>query len=296
LKIIEAYFQGRRLASMSPADILQFKKDREAILKADGTPRTNASANRELACLRSLLNCAVFPYEMLEVSPFKKFMQQWTKSNPKLRLFREEPTRNRVLKPVEIPNIFEHSRPFLQNIIKGLLLTGLRVRDLLNLRWEDIDYQEQTFRFTEKKKNDKEGTKPLTDDFVALLSSIRRTPDDGGYIFVGHRGKPIKNPPKSFGRMKKKAGIKDLKMRDLRRSSATALLNTHTPLPAIQKHLSHSKIGTTMIYLHVDEEDMRKETSKLGDYFFQPRQNLGHQPGTNRAQEEFNSTSVAGNA
>jgi len=183
-----------------------------------------------------------------------------------------------VLKPEELDRVFANCHQYLRNIIQGLLLTGLRVRDLLALKWDDVDYQEQVFHFTEKKKRDKKGEKPLTEDFVSLLNSIKRTDRDGGYIFVGHQGRPIKNPPKGFERMRNAAGIKDLRMRDLRRSSATALLRKGASLPVIQSHLGHTEIAMTMKYLHLENEHLREEIDRLNGYFPQSEKFFGLKP------------------
>jgi integrase len=294
LDVIENYFKERKLLSIAPADILEFKKDREEVLKKDGSVRTNASSNREMALLRHILNYAIFPYEMIEVNPFDKFKRELSKTN--LKLFREEPKRERILKPEELDKVFKNCHQYLRNVVQGLLLTGLRVRDLLNLRWDDIDWQEQVFHFTEKKKRDKKGAKPLTADFIALLKSIHRTDRDAGFIFVGHQGRPIKNPPKGFERMRIKAGITDLRMRDLRRSSATALLVNGASLPAIQEHLGHTEIAMTMKYLHMENEHLKKELDRLNGYFPQSQEFFGQKMGRKWEKESLPISEEAYNA
>jgi integrase len=262
LDIIEKHFQGRKLLSIKPWDISEFLKDRKAVLKSNGQSRSNASVNRELALLRHILNTAVFN-EMLEVNPFDKFSREQKREQKKV--FLEEPERNRVLEPEELDKILPHCRPYLRNIILGLLYTGLRVRDLLRLKWSDIDWKKQTITFLEKKKHDKKGEKPLTQDMMNLLTTIPKS--ESGFIFVGDQGEPIKNPPKGFERMRKKAGILDIRMRDLRRSSASALLARGASLPAIQQHLGHTELAMTEEYLHLNLEQKRDEIKKLDGYF-----------------------------
>jgi integrase len=108
-------------------------------VKKNGQTRSNASVNHEVALLRHLLNSAMF-YEMLEVNLFDKFQREQNRA--KKRVFLEEPKRGRVLKPEELNNVLPYCRPYLRNIILGLLCTGPRVRDLLRLKWADIDWQE----------------------------------------------------------------------------------------------------------------------------------------------------------
>lgn len=202
---------------------------------------------------------------MLLVNPFDRFSREQKREQKKV--FLEEPKRVRILKPEELNNVLPHCRPYLQNIIFGLLYTGLRVRDLLRLRWDDIDWQEQTISFLEKKKHDKKGQKPLTQDFVNLLNIIPKKEKGKGYIFVVNNGRPIKNPPKGFERMREKAGITDLRMRDLRRTSASALLARGASLPAIQRHLGHTELAMAEKYLHLDLKQEHEEIKKLDGYF-----------------------------
>lgn len=291
MNIIEKHFQGRKLLSIKPWDISEFLKARTAVLKSNGQPRSNASINREVALLRHLLNTAVFN-EMLEVNPFDKFSREQKREQKKV--FLEEPERNRVLEPEELDKILPHCRPYLRNIILGLLYTGLRVRDLLRLKWSDIDWKKQTITFMEKKKRDKKGEKPLTQDMINLLATTPRS--ESGFIFVGDQGEPIKNPPKGFERMRKKAGVLDIRMRDLRRSSASALLVLGASLPAIQKHLGHTELAMTEKYLHLNKEQERDEIKKLDGYFVPGLKLYGEKLVRNGQKESLPISEEAANA
>jgi len=294
IDMIGKYFEGRKLVSIKAEDFDQFLKARSKVLKKDGKIRSNASVNNEVALLRHLLNKAVY-YEMLEMNPFDKFSRERKRTNEN-RVFLEPPVRERVLEPSELDKIFPHSRPYLQNIILGLLYTGLRVRDLLGLRWDDIDWKKQTFSFLEKKKRNKKGEKPLTQDLINLLNSIPKEEKGNGYIFVGDQRKPIKNPPKGFSRMRKKAGILDIRMRDLRRTSASALLVKGASLPAIQRHLGHTELAMTEKYLHLKPEQTRKEIEKLDGYFLPPLKLYGEKLVRNEEKESHPISEVAYNA
>jgi integrase len=273
--MIGEYFKGRKLISIRAEDFDLFFRDRMKALKKDGKPRTNCSANREVALLRHLLNKAVY-WDMLQVNPYAKFAKERSGGGSK-PVFLAEPRRDVVLEPKQLEQIVPHCKPYLRNIILGLIYTGLRVRDLLNLKWDDIDWEKRTFEYIELKKSregePKTGTKPMSRDFVNLITSIPKTEKGGGYIFVGDGGEHLQGPPKGFRRMLKKAGIADLRMRDLRRTSASTLLSQGASLPAIQRHLGHTKIAMTEKYLHVGEKQQKEEIEKL-DGLFVPNPNL----------------------
>jgi integrase len=290
--MIGQYFEGRKLVSIKAEDFDHFLKARVEVLKKDGKTRSNASANGEVALFRHLLNKAVY-YEMLEINPFDKFARERKRTNNN-KVFLDPPIRDRVLDPSELDQIFPHCRPYLQNIILGLLYTGLRVRDLLNLKWEDISWEKQSFTFIERKKSrdgiPKKVEKPLTLDYINLLNSIPRKEKGNGYIFVGNNGRPIKNPPKGFDRMRKKAGITDIRMRDLRRTSASALLDKGASLPAIQRHLGHTELAMTEKYLHMNPKQERKEIEKLNGYFVPRPASYGQKMGRNDEIDDFATT------
>ncbi len=67
--------------------------------------------------------------------------------------------------------------------------------------------------------------------------------------------------------MRKKAGITDMRMRDLRRSSASALLGPGASLPAIQQHLGHTELAMKEEYLPLNLEQKGEEIKKLDGYF-----------------------------
>lgn len=115
-------------------------------------------------------------------------------------------------------------------------------------------------------------------------------------LFVGDQGKPIKNPPKGFSRMRKNAGITDLQMRDLRGTSASALLVKGAALPAIQRHLGHTEVAMTEKYLHLKPEQTRKEIEKMDGYFLPPLKLYGEKLVRNEQKEGLPISEEAANA
>jgi integrase len=237
---------------------------------------------------------------MLQVNPFAKFAKERSSGRSK-PVFLTEPRREVVLEPEQLEQITPHCRPYLRNIVFGILYTGLRVRDLLNLKWDDIDWEKRTFTFIERKKSidgmPKRVEKPLGRDMVNLLTGIPKSEEGEGYVFVGDGGKPVKNPPKGFRRMLKKAGIKDLRMRDLRRTSASSLLAQGASLPAIQRHLGHTEIAMTERYLHLNLKQQKEEIEKLdGVFVLNPQLFYGEKLVRNPQKESHPISEVAANA
>ena len=149
-------------------------------------------------------------------------------------------------------------------IIKLLYGTGLRVSEIINLKKEDINFEENLIKINLAK-----GKK---DRFVKLPSSILKELEnfykigDSKYLFESQRGGKLS--PKTIelilSNSAKKAGIKKrVYPHLLRHSFATHLLEQGTDLRIIQKLLGHSSIKTTQIYTQISQASIKNIKSPL---------------------------------
>ncbi len=175
-------------------------------------------------------------------------------------IFYEESKRVRYLEQEEIERLLEVCDPYLQNIVKGAILLGLRKFDLLGLRWENFDNRNGILRFTEKKKGNREVVKPLSQSAVDFLVNL---PVNGEYIFVGPNGDHLKDIKRSFHTALRKAGIKDFRFHDCRHTSASWLVMQGASIKTVQEHLGHTQITTTARYAHLSHDALRRETEKV---------------------------------
>jgi integrase len=277
VEILKDHFRGKKIYEIDTKAIEQFENIRKDTKTKHKRERSGIAVNRELETLRVLLNKAVL-WGWLEKNPFRKFVEQ-----SQSIFFDEGEARDRVLTEDEVKSLFavlEGKPPnrenapyiYLRNIIAAALLTGLRRIDILCLKWEDVDWKTNTLRYWEEKKK-KWRTKQLITPTIELLNSMKpkeeKTEEENptGFIFTDPNGKPLKDVKRSFKTVLKKAGIKNFRFHDLRRSSATFLLKMGCPLPVIQKHLEHTSLEMTQRYLHLQDETERAELEKLGGLF-----------------------------
>lgn len=164
-----------------------------------------------------------------------------------------------IKKLIESANNIKHKL-----IIKLLYGTGLRVSEIINLKKENINFEEDLIKVDLGK-----GKK---DRFVKIPSSIKEELKnyskiiDSKFLFPSNRNKKITKATiqailRNFA---KKAGIKKkVYPHLLRHSFATHLLEQGTDLRIIQKLLGHSSIKTTQIYTQISQANIKNIESPL---------------------------------
>ncbi|MEI6805690.1 MAG: site-specific tyrosine recombinase [Myxococcaceae bacterium] len=131
-----------------------------------------------------------------------------------------------------------------------LYATGLRVSELISLRFEDVDLSRGFLKI--RGKGNKERLIPLGEKAIAALENLRAT---GGPLFPMTR--------QGFWKLLKKyarlAGIqKSISPHQLRHSFATHLIERGADIRGIQALLGHADLSTTEIYMHVDQKRLHQ--------------------------------------
>ena len=162
------------------------------------------------------------------------------------------------------------SRPHAQRnraIIEVLFSCGLRVSELVSLEISRMNLDEGYLTVTGK--GSKERMVPMSASAVAELTdwlAERQTypvkAGHEGYVFLNRCGRRLTRVMVFYivRDLAEAAGIrKEISPHTLRHSFATALLEGGANLRAIQQMLGHESIGTTEIYLHLDNTRLRDE-------------------------------------
>ena len=162
------------------------------------------------------------------------------------------------------------SRPHAQRnraIIEVLFSCGLRVSELVSLEISRMNLDEGYLTVTGK--GSKERMVPMSASAVAELTdwlAERQTypvkAGHEGYVFLNRCGRRLTRVMVFYivRDLAEAAGIrKEISPHTLRHSFATHLLEGGANLRAIQQMLGHESIGTTEIYLHLDNTRLRDE-------------------------------------
>lgn len=152
-------------------------------------------------------------------------------------------------------------------IIEVLFSCGLRVSELVNLKFNDIFEREKFLRIIGK--GDKERLVPISDSALHEIqlwlydrNLMKIKPGEQDYVFLNRRGTHLTRTMIliMIKRTAEEAGItKTVSPHTLRHSFATELLKGGADLRAIQEMLGHENIKTTQIYTHIDITTLREE-------------------------------------
>jgi site-specific recombinase XerD len=143
---------------------------------------------------------------------------------------------------------------------------GLRVSEIVGLKWEDILFAEHKIHL-KNAKGKKDRMVMLPYSIVHSLEAYRQVYPKAVYVFEGqYAGEPysttsvqtvMRNAMKKVG-LNKKATV-----HTLRHSFATHLLEAGTDIRYIQKILGHASIKTTTVYTHISKGAMDRIESPL---------------------------------
>ena len=150
--------------------------------------------------------------------------------------------------------------PFTTAAIRLLLFTGCRLREILHLKWEDIDF-ERGMLFLPTSKT---GRKTVILN-AAALDILNALPRPSVYVIMGQGpSKPRADLSKPWQRITRHAGLHPLRLHDLRHSFASIGAGTGMGLPIIGKLLGHAQPATTARYAHLDADPMRRAVNTIG--------------------------------
>lgn len=148
--------------------------------------------------------------------------------------------------------------------IRLLILTGARLREILNLRWEHVDL-ERGLLFLPDSKTGKKAI-VLNAPATAVLAAMPRI---GSYVIAGQNAgtkneKPRADLNKPWRAVRKRAGLEGVRIHDLRHTHASIGAGAGLGLPIIGKLLGHTKASTTQRYAHLDIDPLRRASEHIG--------------------------------
>lgn len=213
---------------------------------------SDATINRDLSVLRHILYWAVDNSLLL--------------SNPlvRMRMVRERRKKRRVLSVADEALLLSGCTKYFRPIVTMAVDTGMRRGELLQQRWEDVDFARRLLSVTRSKTPEGEAREiPLTSRVYTLLSD-RRAKE--GLIFTYH-GRPIHLIKTAWKRALERSGVPRLRFHDLRHTYATRLMEAGVVQDVRKALMGHSSGNDVhAAYTHVELPAMREAVRKLEEW------------------------------
>ena len=149
--------------------------------------------------------------------------------------------------------------------------TGLRVSELINLRLNQIDFNEFKIRCFGKGSKERmvffsENTRDILKNYINNERNSLKVDPKNDIIFLSKKGNKLARED-VYSLVTKRAKLahinKNVTPHTLRHTFATHLVNNNADLRSVQKLLGHSDISTTQMYTHNTYEDIKNKYLKL---------------------------------
>ncbi len=243
------YLGGLKVSSIERSDIAKLHHSLQHL---------QTTANRVLSVLSKALNLA----ELWGYRP--------NHSNPCLHVKKyTEKKRERFLNQQEIAllmSALENEEKNSQNIwaiyaIRLLLMTGCRRDEILTLRWNEVDFDNQCLRLSDSKTGKK--LVYLSTTTIEILKQIPKK-QDNPYVICGEKEKShLVNLQKPWARIRQKIGLMDVRLHDLRHTFASVAASKGLSLPIIGALLGHKQTQTTARYAHLVGQPLREASETI---------------------------------
>lgn len=169
-----------------------------------------------------------------------------------------------VLNKEEINNLITDTKNIKHKLLLMFLYyAGLRLDEVRNLRWSDLDYERKLIHI-KKAKGDRERVVFFHENLIRFINEHGK--GNESFIFLSERGNKynkrtiqqiVKNSSKNTGIEK------NVHPHTLRHSFATHLLEAGADIRYIQELLGHKNLQTTQIYTHVANKDIKNLANLL---------------------------------
>ncbi len=146
-------------------------------------------------------------------------------------------------------------------IIRLLLLTGCRKGEIVHLRWKEVDGN--MLRLADSKTGPRT-VAPLSETAQAVIARQPRT--GSAYVFpsLTDGTKPRSSELSLWRKVQREAGLKDVRLHDLRHTFASHAVMRRVPLPVLSRLLGHSRDRMAMRYAHVGDGQAEEAAERIG--------------------------------
>jgi len=231
------FFSGKTLNQISPLMIEGYKRERAKLVK-------KSTVNRELDTLRNMLYKAV-EWGYIEKSPYQG-VKKYKVNNINLRILSNE----------EFELLYSSASEQFKPILLTAIRTGMRLGEILALKWDDINLKED-YLLVKDSKNYESRYIPIHPELKDVLINLKEN-SNNEYVFEGR--KTIKRQwQKAF----KGSGIGYCRFHDLRHTFGSNLAMNGVDIVTVAELMGHKDLSMTKRYSHPTPEHKKQAIKSL---------------------------------
>jgi integrase len=155
--------------------------------------------------------------------------------------------------------------PYVTAAIRLLMLTGARLREILELEWAIVELHNGVLRLSKSKSGKKDII--LSQPAIEVLRNIRPI---GKFVIASDSAgtateKPRADIKRPWSQICRHAGLSGVRLHDLRHTFASHGVNEGLGIAIVSRLLGHKNISTTMRYAHLENEPLKLGANKIGE-------------------------------
>ena len=228
-------------------------------------------ANHALKVLRQILNFAI-ACGHIDTNPARSVKLNRT---PALTRFLSRDEIRRLHEVLEARSRTRRGARQQADIIRLLLLTGCRKREILMLRWSEVAGDGLALA------DSKTGPRTVLLNAKARRIIERQTRGESAFVFPSPRNANRPRGPELplWYSVRREAGIEDARLHDLRHSFASHAVMNGIPVPVVSRLLGHSDVKMTLRYAHLADKEIEAAAQRVGAALAQVMSLDGPEPG-----------------
>jgi integrase len=225
------------------------------IVERQDAGAANATINRELACLKRMLNLGAqaSPPKVVRVPKFPRLAERNVRTG-----FVEDSDYNKLADACSSVGVW------LRALFETAYNYGWRIGELQNLKVRQVDVLSSTIRLNSGETKNDDGR------MVIMTASVRRlltecvtgkSPED--FVFTRIGGKPVKDFRVAWAKVCQQADLPELLFHDLRRTAVRNMVRSGIPEVVAMRISGHKTRAIFDRYNIVDERDLKDAARKL---------------------------------
>ena len=261
-KLLIKFFEDRKIDTITTQDVYQYQDWRKnQTVPQSNKPISGPTINREISLLRHAFRKAV-RWGYLNQNPAQGIEGF---SETKRERYITDDEFDDIKEVAEAHDNSQHLPP----IMDALYNTAQRSGRILNLKWPQIDLKERNITFEQVSKTKKVPfliwiNDPLYDLLTRLKSERSLKKVVGPYVFQKNDGTPYKSINKVWKSCCRKAGVKDVRVHDMRHKAITDMVRAGFSLEFVGRVAGHTTPTTTQRYTHLSVDATKEALESLG--------------------------------